>query len=315
MGTSGPPSGGVRPPLYGEPTFRPERSRSKLIAGAVVVAALAGLAFFLLGSAGSRLSGPIAKAATVSSRTAGYRMRMAIDLTSSALGTPVTATGRGVVDLRDQATSMSMVMNLGDDPQVIQQLGSSTMSIDTIAHGAVVYVKLPPVLTSALTTSGRPWMKIDLAKLSSLPGLSSLASNPTTGDPSHILQSLRSASDSVVNEGRQRVDGFKTTHYQAQLSLARLADGLPPAQRSAENQALSALHKALPAGQFPTDVWIDEHHLVRRVLMSLTLALPNGPSVQETVTIDIGHYGPQRLPAAPPADQVQDLSSLAGASG
>jgi hypothetical protein len=158
-------------------------------------------------------------------------------------------------------------------------------------------------------------MKVDLAKLSSLPGLSSLASNPTTGDPSHILQSLRSASESVVNEGQQRVNGFETTHYQAQLSLARLADGLPPAQRTAENQALSTLERALPAGQFPADVWIDEHHLVRRVLMSLTLALPNGPSVQETVTVELGHYGPQRLPAAPPADQVQDLSRLAGAAG
>ncbi len=277
--------------------------------------ALAGLAFFLFGSGGTQLSGPIANAATVSQRTAGYRMRMAIDLTSSALGAPVTATGRGVVDLRDRATSMSMVMDLGDDPQVVQQLGGSTMRIDTITHGAVVYVKLPAVLTSALTTSGKQWMKVDLAKLSSLPGLSSLASNPTSGDPSHILQSLRSASDTVVNEGRQRVNGVETTHYQAQLSLARLADGLPPAQRAAENQALSTLKKALPAGQFPTDVWIDEHHLVRRVLMTLTLALPNAPSVQETVSVDFGHYGRQRVPAAPPADQVQDLSSLAGAAG
>jgi hypothetical protein len=281
----------------------------------VVVAALAGLAFYLFGSGGTQLSGPIAKAATVSSRTAGYRMRMAIDLTSSALGNPVTATGRAVVDLRDQATSMSMVMDLGDDPQVVQQLGGSTMRIDTIMHGAVAYVRLPAALTSALTTSGKQWMKVDLAKLSSLPGLSSLASNPTSGDPSHILQSLRSASDTVVNEGRQRVNGVQTTHYQAQLSLTRLADGLPPAQRAAANQALSTLEKALPAGQFPTDVWIDGHHLVRRVLMTLTLALPNAPSVQETVTLDLGHYGRQRVPAAPPADQVQDLSSLAGAAG
>ncbi len=93
------------------------------------MAALAGLAFFLFGSGGTQLSGPIANAATVSSRTAGYRMRMAIDLTSSALGTPLTATGHGVVDLRDQATAMSMVMDLGDDPQVVQQLGGSTMRI------------------------------------------------------------------------------------------------------------------------------------------------------------------------------------------
>ncbi|HEX3978942.1 MAG TPA: hypothetical protein VHW96_21915, partial [Solirubrobacteraceae bacterium] len=92
------------------------------------------------------------------------------------------------------------------------------------------------------------------------------------------------------------------------------ADGLPSAQRAAENRALATLQKALPTGQFPTDVWIDRNHLVRRVLMTLTLAPPNAPSLQETVTVDLGHYGRQRLPAAPPADQVQDLSSLAGAA-
>jgi hypothetical protein len=240
-------------------SFRPERSRYKVLAAVVAVAAVAGLAFFLLGPSGTRLGGPIAKAATVSSRTAGYRMRMAIQLTSSALSSPITATGGGV-------------------------------------------------LTSALSTSGRSWMKVDVAKLSSLPGLSSLASNPTTSDPSQILRSLRSVSDSIVNEGRQRVDGVWTTHYQAAMSMTRLADGLPSAQRS-------VLAHAVPGATFPADVWIDKHNLVRRVLMSLDLGLSNGPSVQETVTMDLGHYGRQRPPATPPADQVQDLSSLAGAAG
>jgi hypothetical protein len=49
--------------------------------------------------------------------------------------------------------------------------------------------------------------------------------------------------------------------------------------------------------------------------MSLDLGLPNGPSVQETVTMDLGHYGRQRPPVTPPPDQVQDLSTLAGAAG
>jgi hypothetical protein len=289
-------------------SFRPERSRSKVIAAVVAVAGVAGLAFFLLGPSGTRLGGPIAKAATVSSRTAGYRMRMAIQVTSSALSSPITATGRGVVDVRDHATSLSLLMDLGDDPQVVQQLGGSTMRVDTITHGSVVYVKLPSVLTSALSTSGKSWMKVDVAKLSSLPGLSSLASNPTTSDPSQILRSLRSVSDSIVNQGRQRVDGVATTHYQAAMSITRLADGLPSAQRS-------VLAHAVPGGTFPADVWIDGHNLVRRVLMSLDLGVPNGPSVQETVTMDLGHYGRQRPPATPPADQVQDLSSLAGAAG
>jgi hypothetical protein len=49
--------------------------------------------------------------------------------------------------------------------------------------------------------------------------------------------------------------------------------------------------------------------------MALDLGIPSGPSLQETVTMDLSHYGPQRAPAPPPRDQVMDLSSLAGASG
>jgi hypothetical protein len=313
MGTPVPPPAHIGPPLNLRPASRGSRGRSTLIA--VTVAALAGLAFLLLGSTGTQLAGPIAQAATLSSSTPGYRMHMAIEMTSSALSTPITVTGSGVADLRDHATSMSLVMNLGGEPQLIQRLGSSTMRIDMITDGALVYVKLPPALTSALPTSGRQWIKIDLAKLSSLPGLSSLAGNPTTSDPSNILQSLRSVSDSVVGAGQQPVDGFETTHYVAQMSLARLTDSLPAAERSAADQALSALRQALPTGELPADVWIDRHHLVRRVVMSLALGLPTGPSVQETVTIDLSHYGRQQPPATPRPDQVLDLSSLPGLSG
>jgi hypothetical protein len=315
MGSSAPPPGRFVQLGDEQPSWRPRRHRSKLLAGAVAVAVLAALAFLLFGSTGSQFGGPIARAATLSSTTAGYRMHMTMEMTSSALSSPITATGRGVVDLRDHATSMSLAMNLGNEPQVIQQLGSSKVRIDTITDGAVVYAKLPSALTSGLGTSGRQWIKVDLAKLSSLPGLSSLASNPTTSDPSNILRSLRSASVSVVNLGHQRVGGFETTHYQAELSLAHLADGLPPAQRSAAAQALSTLQQAIPAGEFPADVWIDAHNLVRRVRMSLAFGLPNGPSTQETVTIDLSHYGRQRPPATPPSDQVLDLSTLTGAVG
>jgi hypothetical protein len=49
--------------------------------------------------------------------------------------------------------------------------------------------------------------------------------------------------------------------------------------------------------------------------MTLNLAIPSGPSLRETVTMDLSHYGPQRAPATPPPDQVMDLSSLPGAAG
>jgi len=279
------------------------------------VAAVAALAFLLLGSGGTQLGSPIAQAATLSSSTPGFRMHMSLQITSSALSSPITATATGVVDGRDHASALSMVMDVGDEPQVVQQLGSSSLRFDMVTEGTTAYAKLPSALTNALGTSGRPWLKVDAAKLSGLPGLSSLASGPTTSDPSQTLQMLKSVSGSVVNLGPQRMDGFQTTHYRAGVSLARLVDNLPSADRSAAQQAFSSLQQALPNGELPMDVWIDGEHLVRRITTSLDLSLPTGANMQETATVDFSDYGPQSPPATPPADEVFDASSLAGAAG
>jgi hypothetical protein len=82
-------------------------------------------------------------------------------------------------------------------PQVIQQLGSSTLRMEMITAAGAVYVNSPRQRPPALPTSGRQWVKVDLAKLSSIPGLSSLTGNPTTS----VLRSLRSVSGGVVDEG------------------------------------------------------------------------------------------------------------------
>jgi hypothetical protein len=71
--------------------------------------------------------------------------------------------------------------------------------------------------------------------------------------------------------------------------------------------------QALRVQEMPIDVWIDAHHLVRRVAMTLALSLPSAPSMQETVTVDLGDYGPQPRPLPPPASEVSDLTGLLGA--
>ena len=298
MSTSVPPPGHTEdaPAPASEEPQRPPRSpaastrrgRSRLLAGGAAVVVLAGLGFFLLGSKGTHLnSDPVAQAATLSSSVAGYRMRMSLEMTSSELS-PITATGKGVVDLRDHATSLSLAMNLGDEPQVVQALGSSTLHMDMVTDGAVVYVKLPSALTSAMAAGGKPWVKIDLTKLAGIPGLSSLGSNPTTSDPSDVLQALRSVSDSVVAEGGQRVDGVETTHYRADLSLEHLVGAVPSADRAAVQQALSTLEQATGTDKIPVDVWVDSQHLVRRFEMSMDVSAPTGPAMTETVKVDLG---------------------------
>jgi hypothetical protein len=291
-------------------------NRSKLIAGAgsALVAVVAGLAFLLFGSGGAGVGSPIAQAATLSSSTPGFRMQMSLEMTSSALNGPISATGSGVVDLRDHATAMSMSMNLGAEPDLTQQLGGSTMRVDMILVGATAYVKLPSALMSQLQGGAGKWMQVNLAKLSGVPGLSSLENGPTTADPSQTLESLRSVSGSVLDLGQAQVDGFATTHYRAFLSASRLLGSLPASEQSLAKPALALLQQALPGGEFPEDVWIDAHHLVRRVQTTLDMDL-GGQNIQETVTVDLSDYGPQVPPAAPPASKVLNLSSLAGLTG
>jgi hypothetical protein len=105
------------------------------------------------------------------------------------------------------------------------------------------------------------------------------------------------------------VDGVQTTHYHAALSLDRLTADLPAADRSAAQQAIAKLRQTI-GSDLPVDVWIDAHQLIRRMAMSLSLHVPSGPSVQETVVGDLSDYGPQPRPTLPPADQVQDASAL-----
>jgi len=287
----------VTPPGYVAPPPRAASpARRKLLGAALAAAAAAAVAFLLLGSSPGGFGGPLAQAATQTSRVAGYRMRMSLQVSSSALGSPVISTGSGVVDLRHHSSSLSVVMS-----------GAANLRFEMVANGSAIYMKLPSGLGS--TADGR-WVKGDLSKLGHVSGLSSLAQDPGMGEPARILDSLRSVSDSVVSEGREQVGGALTTHYQAQIDPAHLLKGLS----GIDDKALAVINQAMPA-TIPVDVWIDAHHLVRRVSMEFDMSLPQGQSLQESLTLYLGHYGPQPTPVVPQPDQVVDLSSLAGTSG
>src|SRR5438270_158953 len=125
VSTSVPPPGYIPQatmPAAPPPAARPrERGGRMLIAGLILAVAVA-VAFVVLGSAGTPASNPIAQAATRSSSTPGYRIRLRLQLSSPALSAPITASGNGVVDLRSHAASMSLAMDVSAIPQVAQML-------------------------------------------------------------------------------------------------------------------------------------------------------------------------------------------------
>lgn len=287
----------------------------RLLAGLVGLAVLLGFGLLGLGGGSSPVSDPIAQAATLSSSSPGYRMNLAMTLSIPSVSAPLSASGSAIVDLRDQAASVSMGIDFSKVPQAASALGSSTMRIDMILERGAMYMKLPAAITDRLPGfGGKPWIGMNLTKLRGLPGLSSLGNDPTMSDPSRMLQYLRAESSSVTSEGQQQVDGVETTHYHAVLNLDGLASKVPALERTVVEQALANLRQATHLHGLPVDVWIDAHHLVRRIVMALSVPAGGG-NVQETVTGDMTDYGPQPLPAVPPADQVQDLSSLVKVQG
>ncbi|HWE34416.1 MAG TPA: hypothetical protein VG410_13075 [Solirubrobacteraceae bacterium] len=307
MSTSVPPPNTPEPPAGGTLATRLTGGRNRWVAFAVAVIAIAVLAFVLLSSTSSKLD-PVAQAATRSASAPGYRAHISMVMTSPALPGGITLRGGGVVASAAHAASISLTMTLPNLPQVTSQLGGNSLQLDEILHGTTVYVELPQVLASKLPFS-KKWIAIDVLKAAGLNGLSSLSGglSPTTGDPSQFLQYLRAASDSVVTDGHAQIDGYDTTHYQAQLDFGKVANALPASVRPAVQRALTALQQQAQLGTIPVDVWIDRSHLVRRFGMTLKMNV-SGTSVSARITEDMSDYGPQATPAAPPADQVQTIN-------
>jgi hypothetical protein len=280
----------------------------------VTAAAAGGLALGAGGCGAASTIDPVAKAASVSTGTAGYQMRFLMQFSSPQLPSAITATGNGAIDSRDRAGAVAFVMDVSKIPELKKAYGSSTIRFQELLKGRTIYLKLPDRLASKLPAH-RPWLKIDLAKASGIPGLGSLASNPASSDPSQMLNYLRATSGGISKQGTKVVNGIQTTHYHATISLDKVPNGFPAASRAGARQAVKSIEQLTGLRQLPVDVWVDGNNLVRR--MRLDFAENVAPSVKLNlaITMDLFKYGPQPVPTFPSADQVTDASSLASIGG
>jgi hypothetical protein len=281
-------------------------------------ALLVGAAAAISGCGTSSTIDPVAQAATRSTSAPGFRMTLAMNLSNPQLPGPITGTGSGSFQTHNHLGSMSMSMSLGalgSNPQVQQALGGSTLRIDEVVDHLTVYMKLPSALARKLP-GGKPWWKINLAKAASslgMPGLSTLASNPAGNDPSQMLGYLRASSGQFKNLGQATINGVRTTHYSASIDFNKIPDRFPPSERGAVKQAVTTLRNMAHLSALPVDVWIDQHHLVRRTAFGINEQLPGIGPMHLSMRMDFTDYGPQPAPSLPPASQVRDISSLAGA--
>jgi hypothetical protein len=276
-----------------------------LIAAVGAVVALAAAAYVAFGSSSNGVVDPVAAAAIRSSQAPGYRETMAMTMTSTG-GMQVTANGTASVDPSTHLAQINMAMDFPNSAQLVQALGSDRLRFTEVVDGTTVYMKLPSAVMGQLSSVGKSWISVNLAKLANVPGASSLLDSPSS-DPGEMLEYLRAASDSVVAEGRQMVDGVQTTKYQATVDLNRVADSVPSSDQPAAHAAISEMEQEGAPTSYPVDVWVDANKLVRKFEMSLNTTT-SGQSVDIGIVANIVNYGPQTQLAPPPSSDVASVS-------
>lgn len=170
--------------------------------------------------------------------------------------------------------------------------GNGRASGQMILDETVWYVKLP-ALTGLGLGSGKQWLKLDAANADS--GQQALAMLKLF-DPARLFGLLDTAG-TFSAAGHETVGGVDTTHYSGSVDVAKFS--------AAIGQPQTAQHAPR---SFAADAWVDGQGYLRRLVFAFP-AMTDSPPL--TATIDFSDFGATVDATPPPADQVEDLTSLA----
>ncbi|CAL9606424.1 hypothetical protein SUDANB6_05559 [Streptomyces sp. enrichment culture] len=237
------------------------------------------------GSAGAREQGT-QKVRSAYDRTAeAETARMTVRVRMSAGGGTVTADGRGVIDLAEGDSVMTVTA------------GGERMEQRVVDQ--VLYRKLP----GQQTRQGRPWTKVDLRKAAAQQG----AQGQPIGDPAQSAAFAKAITDQdVTGLGTATVGGVATTRYRVAVDVAELPDG-------------AALRRQV-GDTLPMQIWLDEQGRIRRQQIDLTIRAPASASagrpesgasprqVRMSTLMEFSDFGTEVDAEAPPAGQVTDAT-------
>jgi hypothetical protein len=244
-------------------------------------------------------------------KTADARsMQFVMDGKVSSTGMNMDISASGVEDITTKAADMTMTMPF---------LGQMQMRL----VGGAVYVKIGGSGSAGGINTGGKWMKEDVGAANSLGSDSGF-------DAQEMLGLLKSMSASgVTDRGSATVRGVQTTHYSAQLDLAKIA--AQAGVSGNDSSDLQSMFKDTGLSAIPIDLYIDAQGRVRRVAMSMTMkdtpsATPSSASGSDgglaipmsgtfAMTMDFFNFGVPVNVTAPPASDVTDGSNLLNGLG
>ena len=285
--------------------IRPHHRIKTFVALTAIAAALLVAGCGNSSSSGKAPRANTVRAAYVSSSGAGYQI--AIKVTGNAAGQTIKGTGTGAFDEAAHAGKLTMSVRR-------PALGGENLQINAVILGQDVYLELPPSLAGKLS-GGKPWIELSLSEIGKSDGSRGLSSLPDYpgGDPAQLLRLMRSASTgSIQSLGRQTIDGVSTTGQRATIDLSKVVDTLPASQQPSASSAIASIERLTGLRYLPTEAWVDSANQARRIVLSETGYVGAQP-FSENVQLDFVKYGPEPVPAAPPADEVTNIMALVAA--
>ena len=279
---------------------RRRRTVTALLAGTVLIVALATTAVVVLGGS----SGAGAEALVVSSvqnSLAGRSAHMTVDLSGTAAGQALSATGSGDIDFAANAASFSIDMTAAG-----QQL-----SMQEVVVGQTIYIGGQlGAAALAQVAPGKSWMSVDLSSIASAAGQSA-GSLGTGSNPAAMLRLLAERGNTVVPTGTSTVDGTTVQGYDVTFDPARIRSELSnPSLPSWIRQATSSVD----FGHLTMQVFIDGANLLRQMRMDMHMSVA-GHDVAISETTGFSDYGTPVTVTAPPPDEVLSVQQLLEASG
>jgi hypothetical protein len=112
----------------------------------------------------------------------------------------------------------------------------------------------------------------------------------------------------IATVGTEPVRGHSTTHYTAAISYAKQADLM---RAQGDDSGADDLEKSADqsgSSNFPVDVWIDDHALVRRMTISIPLPIDGDSPVTMSMTMEFFNFGAKPKITLPPEYQVLDAA-------
>ena len=234
----------------------------------------------------------LVEAADHTDQASGYRINATMKVTVGSTSLPATIAG--VIEDHGKVASLT------DH----ESIAGHTLNLQMrLGHGLYFMSGVPG---QSQIAHGKQWLSFSLAQTQEAEGLGGLQSSASS-NPAEFLKYLRTVGSDVTPVGTTTIDGDQTTEYQATLNFDRYTRLVPAAQRATARQSVSILEKAIGSHTLPVTAWVDGHHDVRRVDLSIPECI-EGHRLSLTMSMNLSDYGDVPAVTVPSPSQAYDIT-------